>query len=88
MKRIATLIFYAIGAVAIAYLALYAYAMLSGRNFYPGEPIRIFRNPDAPSYSGTKNPVREARTGSKVIAEGRDVTPSPRRLGDRCCRLA
>ena len=88
MKRLATLVFYIIGAVAIAYLALYAYVMLTGRDFQPGVPIRIFRKPDAPSYSGTKNPVREARTGSKVIAEGRDVTPSPRRLGDHCCQPA
>ena len=85
MKRLATLIFYAVGAVAVAYLALYAYAMLSGRNFHPGEPIRIFRKPDAPSYSGTKNPVREARTGSKAVAEHRDVRPSLRRHDDRHC---
>jgi hypothetical protein len=51
MKRLATLIFYAVGAVAIAYLALYAYVMLTGRDFRPGAPIRIFRKPDAPSYS-------------------------------------
>ena len=51
MKRLGTLIFYAIGAVAIAYLALYAYAALSGRTLTPGDPIRIFRKPDAPSYS-------------------------------------
>jgi hypothetical protein len=51
MKRLATLVFYIVGAVAIAYLALYAYVMLTGRDFQPGAPIRIFRKPDAPSYS-------------------------------------
>jgi hypothetical protein len=52
MKRVATLVFYAVGAVAIAYLAFYAYVMLTGRDPKPGSPIRIFRKPDAPSYSG------------------------------------
>jgi hypothetical protein len=51
MKRIGTWVFYAIGALAIAYLALYAYAMYRGRDFTPGDPIHIFRNPEAPSYS-------------------------------------
>jgi hypothetical protein len=51
MKRIGIFVFYVVGAVAIAYLALYAYALHRGRDFTPGEPIRIFRNPDAPSYS-------------------------------------
>jgi len=51
MKRIATWVFYAVGALAIAYLTLYAYATFSGRHIVPGDPIHIFRNPDAPSYS-------------------------------------
>ena len=51
MKRIATITFYAIGALAILYLALYAYAMVRQKPFTPGEPIHIFRNPDAPDYS-------------------------------------
>jgi hypothetical protein len=51
MKRIGTWAFYAVGALAIAYLALYAYAMLRGHPFVPGDPIHIFRSPDAPSYS-------------------------------------
>jgi hypothetical protein len=52
MKRVATLAFYAVGALAIAYLALYAYAMLSGKPvIIPGDPIHIFRKPDAPTYS-------------------------------------
>ncbi len=51
MKRIATWLFYAIGVLAIAYLALYAYAMFTGQRLGPGEPIHIFRKPDAPNYS-------------------------------------
>ena len=51
MKRIAIWAFYAIGALAIAYLALYAYAALTGRALQPGDPIHIFRKPDAPDYS-------------------------------------
>jgi hypothetical protein len=51
MNRIAVWAFYAIGAVAIGYLALYAYAVFTGRDLVPGDPIHIFRKPDAPSYS-------------------------------------
>jgi hypothetical protein len=51
MKRLASLVFYAIGALAIGYLALYAYAAFTGRELQPGDPIHIFRKPDAPSYS-------------------------------------
>ena len=51
MKRIGTIAFYAVGVLAIAYLALYAYALYCGRDFTPGDPIHIFRNPDAPNYS-------------------------------------
>ena len=51
MKRLASWIFYAVGAVAIGYLALYAWAAFTGREFEPGDPIHIFRKPDAPSYS-------------------------------------
>jgi hypothetical protein len=51
MKRAATWVFYAVGALAIAYLALYAYVTLTGREFEPGDPIHIFRKPDAPNYS-------------------------------------
>jgi hypothetical protein len=45
MKRAVTWLFYAIGAVAIAYLALYAYVAFTGRSFVPGDPIHIFRKP-------------------------------------------
>ena len=31
--------FYMIGALAIAYLALYAYVAFTGRTFVPGDPI-------------------------------------------------
>jgi hypothetical protein len=51
MKRLANWAIYAIGAVAILYLALYAYAAFTGRELRPGDPIHIFRRPDAPSYS-------------------------------------
>ena len=50
-KRIATWAFYAVGMLAIAYLALYAYVAFTGGDFEPGDPIHIFRKPDAPSYS-------------------------------------
>jgi hypothetical protein len=51
MKRLATWVFYGIGVLAIAYLALYAYAAFTGRDLQPGDPIRIFQKPDAPDYS-------------------------------------
>jgi hypothetical protein len=51
MKRLAVFIFYGIGALAIGYLALYAYAAFTGHELVPGDPIHIFRKPDAPSYS-------------------------------------
>jgi hypothetical protein len=56
MKRIAVWAFYGVGALAIAYLALYAYAVFTGRDLQPGDPIRIFRKPDAPSYSQLSPP--------------------------------
>ena len=51
MKRIAVWAFYGVGAIAIGYLALYAYAMFTGRELVPGDPIHIFRKPDARNYS-------------------------------------
>ena len=51
MKRIGTWAFYAVSTLAILYLALYAYAAYRSRDFTPGSPIHIFRNPEAPSYS-------------------------------------
>jgi hypothetical protein len=51
MKRLGTWVFYGIGALAIGYLALYAYVTFSGHRLQPGDPIRIFLRPDAPNYS-------------------------------------
>ena len=51
MKRVATIAFYIIGTLAMLYLALYAYAIFKGRSLQPGDPIHIFRKPDAPDYS-------------------------------------
>ena len=51
MKRIATIAFYVVGTLAMLYLAFYAYAMVRQKSVVPGEPIHIFRNPDAPDYS-------------------------------------
>jgi hypothetical protein len=56
MKRIGTIAFYAVGVLAMLYLALYAYAVLSGDDFSPGDPIHIFRKPDAPNYSSCAGP--------------------------------
>jgi hypothetical protein len=55
MKRLAVWAFYAIGTLAILYLALFAYAVFTGRQLQPGDPIRIFRNPDAPNYSAVRD---------------------------------
>jgi hypothetical protein len=51
MKRFAVWGFYAVGALAMLYLALYAYGAFTGRELQPGDPIHIFRKPDAPDYS-------------------------------------
>jgi hypothetical protein len=51
MKRIATWLLYGVGALSILYLALYAYSAFTGRGLDPGDPIHIFRKPDAPNYS-------------------------------------
>jgi hypothetical protein len=51
MKRLGLVLFYGVGALAVGYLALYAWAVFSGRDLQPGDPIHIFRKPDAPSYS-------------------------------------
>ena len=60
MKRIAVWVFYGVSAIAVAYLALYAYAVFTGRDLQPGDPIRIFRKPDAPSYSQLSPPRQNA----------------------------
>jgi hypothetical protein len=51
MKRIATWVLYGVGALSMLYLALYAYSAFTGRGIDPGDPIHIFRKPDAPNYS-------------------------------------
>jgi len=51
MKRIAIWAAYAIGAISVAYIALYIYAVMTAPRLEPGDPIRIFRKPDAPKYS-------------------------------------
>ena len=51
MKRVAVIVAYGVGAIACAYLALYAYAVFTRQDLSPGDPIQIFRKPDAPSYS-------------------------------------
>lgn len=58
MKRIATWAFYVVGAVAIAYLVLYAYVALTGRTLVPGDPIHIFRKPGGAELGALKtNPA-------------------------------
>jgi hypothetical protein len=57
MKRFAVWVFYAIGALAVGYLALSLYAGVTGRSLVPGDPIHIFRKPDAPSYSAAAGAV-------------------------------
>jgi hypothetical protein len=55
MKRLAVWAFYAIGTLAMLYLALYAYAAFTARQLQPGDPIHIFRKPDAPDYSAARD---------------------------------
>ena len=62
MKRIAIWAFYGVGALAIAYLGLYAYAVFTGRDLQPGDPIHIFLKPDAPSYSAFSTSLRATRS--------------------------
>ena len=71
MKRVATWAFYAVGALAIGYLALYAYAVFTGQDLQPGKPIHIFRKPDAPEYSRRQEPIA-------VIASEAKQSISPR----------
>ena len=68
MKRIAIWAFYGVGTLAIAYLALYAYAVFTGRDLQPGDPIRIFRKPDAPSYSQSTPPRRSVDARRRLQA--------------------
>ena len=51
MKRIAIWLFYIVGAVSVAYLLAYVYLVLTAPRITPGDPIEIYRDQDAPSYS-------------------------------------
>ncbi|MBN9013918.1 MAG: hypothetical protein J0H25_12985 [Rhizobiales bacterium] len=51
MKRIFVWLFYAIGALSVAYLLAYVYIALTAPRITPGDPIEIYRDQDAPSYS-------------------------------------
>jgi hypothetical protein len=78
MKRLATWIFYGIGALAIAYLAFSAYAAFTGRDLTPGDPIRIFRKPDAPSYSRWMPAFRSVRSANPESRDsGFDISYRP-----------
>jgi hypothetical protein len=55
MKRLAVWMFYGVGALAVGYLALYGYALFTRHDLQPGDPIHIFRKPDAPNYSAAIN---------------------------------
>jgi hypothetical protein len=51
MKRIGVWLIYIAGALSIGYLVLFAYTMWQRPELTPGEPIKIFRKDNAPSYS-------------------------------------
>lgn len=51
MKRLAVWVFYVVGALSVAYLLAYFYLTLTAPRITPGDPIEIYRDPDAPSYS-------------------------------------
>jgi hypothetical protein len=61
MKRAAEWALYVIGALAASYLALYLYAAFTQPDFTPGDPIRIFRKPDAPNYSAVQGQAPGSR---------------------------
>jgi|1185.fasta_scaffold75384_2 hypothetical protein len=56
MKRLAVWTFYVAGGVATLYLVLYAYLAFTRHDLQPGDPIHIFRRPDAPNYSRLQTP--------------------------------
>jgi hypothetical protein len=68
MKRLAVWILYVVGAIAIGYLALYAYVSFTGRELQPGDPIHIFRKPDAPSYSSVVSASLRANGSAQSAA--------------------
>jgi hypothetical protein len=80
MKHIGMWAFYAVSTLAILYLALYAYAAFRARHWQPGNPIHIFRNPDAPSFSYEQHRrLGGAERGSAVV----ELVEIAHRLHDR-----
>jgi hypothetical protein len=77
MKRVAIWLFYAVGALAIAYLALYAYVLFTGRRFEPGDPIHIFRKPDAPELGQYPAGDEKARAGTSPASASVAAIPPP-----------
>ncbi|MDF3809713.1 MULTISPECIES: hypothetical protein [Rhodopseudomonas] len=69
MKRVATWVAYAIGGLACLYLALYAYRIFTAPRLTPGEPIRIFRKPDAPKYSSADGAIKPGDRGSEGVIQ-------------------
>ncbi len=57
MKRFGIWVFYAVGVLAMLYLALYAYAIYRGRDFTPGDPIHIF---EIRTHRVIRDPKRES----------------------------
>lgn len=53
MKRLAIWLFYLVGALSVAYLLAYLYLALTAPRITPGDPIEIYRDQNAPSYSMT-----------------------------------
>lgn len=51
MKRLAVWLFYVVGVLSVAYLLAYVYLALTAPRITPGDPIEIYRDPDAPNYS-------------------------------------
>jgi len=51
MKRIFAWLFYIVGALSVAYLLAYVYLALTAPRITPGDPIEIYRDQNAPSYS-------------------------------------
>jgi len=89
MKRAATWVLYAVGALAVAYLALYAYVVFTGSEFEPGDPIHIFRKPDSPELGVLKtNPARVGIAQDTLCFRGVASRHSPPPDASRRRRLA
>lgn len=57
MKRLAIWLFYIVGALSVAYLLAFIYLALTAPRITPGDPIEIYRDPDAPNYSMLVTPI-------------------------------